>query len=159
MSVDLHSLIEGDVRSLRKLLVESALSSEMMNKALCLSVSLGKAEMVRALAENGSDVNLRNSRSGWSLVHSAVEHRQMDVIRELVRLGADINATDASGATPLHLALDLEFDAAEQLQKRPDPAIVRLLFELGADPTIRDAAGSSARDLAVALGLEDLMDI
>ena len=53
----------------------------------------------------------------------------------LLRYGADPNARDALGETPLHHALEA-----------CDAASARLLARAGADPNARDAAGRTPRD-------------
>ena len=58
-------------------------------------------------------------------------------VRELLRKGADVNARDKDGNTPLHKAVDRGF-----------ADVVKLLLERGADPNIRDRDGRTPLDLA-----------
>ena len=74
----------------------------------------------------------------------------------MVRLGANVDVSDATGATPLHLACDLEADAVEQTGREPDSSSVELLLELGADPSIKDNEGKTAKEWAIEAGLEVL---
>lgn len=69
-----------------------------------------------------------------ALLHSAVEHGQKESIRELIELGADKNAVEPAGASALHLAIDVESDAVDQLGREPDWGVVKQLLELGVDP-------------------------
>jgi hypothetical protein len=59
-------------------------------------------------------------------------------IRRLLDAGADINAPDKNGATPLHRAVRTRCAAA-----------VRCLLEAGCDPTLRNKPGSTPFHLAV----------
>ncbi|MBL8227126.1 MAG: ankyrin repeat domain-containing protein [Bryobacterales bacterium] len=60
-------------------------------------------------------------------------------VESLVKAGANVNATDIRGMTPLMLAVATD---------RADPRIVRLLLGTGADPKIRSEAGETALDWA-----------
>ena len=55
------------------------------------------------------------------------------MIQFLVRAGAEVNAHDASGETPLHTAV-----------REENPAVVAQLLELEADPTLVDSSGTVA---------------
>jgi len=86
--------------------------------------SSGDAPLICAIRRGQNEVDLRtmqlllraganpdvrsSSRYGWTpLIHAAVL-RCTDMIRILVAAGADVNATDADGATPLHYADNAE---------------------------------------------------
>ena len=64
-------------------------------------------------------------------LHDAVRGGDAEQVRELLAAGADVNATDDDGYTPLHRAV---------LYKAPD--IARLLIEAGADVNATDDDGS-----------------
>ncbi|GAB0089137.1 NF-kappa-B inhibitor cactus [Sergentomyia squamirostris] len=60
------------------------------------------------------DLNIRNY-DGENCVHLAAQSRHIDILRHLVRCGADINAKEGkSGETPLHIAVN---QGDEQLVK------------------------------------------
>uniref|UniRef100_A0A915EU44 Uncharacterized protein n=1 Tax=Ditylenchus dipsaci TaxID=166011 RepID=A0A915EU44_9BILA len=42
---------------------------------------------------------------GYACIHLAMQKRDIQLVEELVKLGADINARDYSGKTCLHMAL------------------------------------------------------
>lgn len=75
------------------------------------------------------------------------EHN-VPVVEVLVRAGADLGQTTASGRTALHAAA------------RYAPAVFPLLLRMGADPTVRDAEGRTPMDDAlVSQSLEGLPEV
>ena len=57
-----------------------------------------------ALLESYSTLMLKGSAARLAL-HYAAEHMLVEPTRRLIALGADVNATDTRGETPLHFAL------------------------------------------------------
>ena len=130
--------------------------------ALHKAVGHGHMDVARRiLADGGADVNVRvgavaasvpksyaaESR-GQTALHVACRRKQGDeethgaptpadarLVATLLRYGADPNARDALGETPLHHALEA-----------CDAASARPLARAGADPNARDAAGRTPRD-------------
>src|SRR3954449_7987960 len=62
----------------------------------------------------------RDGQGGWTPLHLAVAAGQGDIVRVLVKAGADLEARTEHRRTPLHVALE------------HSPALVPLLLELGA---------------------------
>jgi len=73
------------------------------------------------LLGNGSDVNAPQ-RDGSSVLHGAVERRDLRLVRLALRKGADVSARDAAGRTPLERARVLEW--AEGVAQLEDEASV-----------------------------------
>lgn len=65
-------------------------------------------------------------------------NNQIEAIRCLLDAGAEINAQDKNGATPLHRAVRTRGAAA-----------VKCLLDAGADPSLKNKPGSTAFHLAV----------
>ena len=129
--------------------------------ALHKAVGHGHMDVARRiLADGGADVNVRvgavaasvpksyaaESRGQTRCTSRAAESRatkrthgapqtRARLVATLLRYGADPNARDALGETPLHHALEA-----------CDAASARLLARAGADPNARDAAGRTRRD-------------
>ena len=69
---------------------------------------------------------------------AAAHNSNPEVITVLVQAGADVNATDASGVTPLMLAA----------AGNSNPEVITVLLSLGADPKAKDNSGKTAIDHA-----------
>ena len=111
-----------------------------------LACFFGHADCVLLLIENGADVNAV-SKNAMRLrpLHSAVtaddEDKATKIVSLLLRAGADVNAQQERGYTPLHRAAD-----------RGSPELVRILLRAGADPMIRADNGRTAGELAAFKG-------
>ena len=74
-----------------------------------LGVSSGKIpiEMCELLRKNGANVNAaltRKNASGWTALHYAAVNGDIDLVKYLIKHGANINKASAEGSTPLFLA-------------------------------------------------------
>ena len=110
----------------------------------------GDIDAIRRLAAAGADVNEKKrtiSVSGWRPLHFAADAGQVETIKELVRLGAKVDAGDDQGDTPLMRAVE---------KNRPFPVIDALL-ELGANVNKYDKHGITVLDCAVVMGQEDMV--
>lgn len=108
-------------------------------------------EVVRLLLQHGANVNvacgetLETVKNGplalgrLTPLLSAVPQGNYETVELLVNAGANVNAKDVRGLTPLALAVSSD---------RPDPRIVRLLLAKGADPGLQSKNGETALDWA-----------
>jgi ankyrin repeat protein len=103
------------------------------------------AKMLLAAGANpNSAENHRRSRplhyaaDGYVISELWNEKNQVTMIRLLLKAGAEINAQDKNGATPLHRAVRTRCSEA-----------VKCLLDAGADTTIKNKPGSTAFHLAV----------
>lgn len=107
-----------------------------------------RVEIARMLLAFGADVNSAKNRRSSQPLHYAADGylenpawdagRQVAMIRLLLKAGANVDAQDKNGATPLHRAV-----------RTRCAAVVKCLLEAGADPTIRNKPGSTPFHLAV----------
>ncbi|GAB2267796.1 hypothetical protein Dimus_002772 [Dionaea muscipula] len=75
--------------------------------ALIFVSGLGSEPCVRLLAEAGADVNHRDNSGGLTALHMAAGYVRPGVAGALIDLGADPEAEDDKGRTPLDLAREL----------------------------------------------------
>lgn len=129
-------------------------------------------EVTDMLNQPGSTiVNTRDVSSGQTALHIVTARRDLTWMTFLVAKGANVNARDARGVTPLVLATSLGFEEGVQLlvdrKARVDEAnaagetplisavhrkhiaLMRILLKAGADPDRADNSGRSARDYAL----------
>lgn len=135
----------GDVDRLRAVLEEdSSLASAWSDDGftpLHYASFFGNPEAARLLIERGAELEARSTNQEFALnaapLHSAVAARQRETIEVLLDAGADVNAVQHQGYTPL-------LEAAQSGQSE----LVELLLEWGADPDARLEDGRTATDLA-----------
>ena len=118
-------------------------------------------------------VNTRDVSSGETALHIVTARRDLAWMQFLLAKGANANARNGRGATPLQLAVGMGFTEGVELLisvqarvdepdsagetpliaavHRRDTGIMRLLLKAGANPDRADNSGRSARDYA---GLE-----
>jgi ankyrin repeat protein len=116
--------------------------------ALHLAAAGHRVEIVGLLLSAGADPNSRMNHRQSGPLHYAADgyikrpdwnaERQVKTLECLLDAGAEINAQDKNGATPLHRAVRTRCAAA-----------VKCLLERGCDPTLRNKPGSTAFHLAV----------
>ena len=97
--------------------------------------------VISLLTGAGADPDVRlgagrwgGGRPGYTSLHTAAANNPTPgIIVALLEAGADINAADNEGATPLHAAWG-----------NPNPSVFRALLRSGADPLTRDERGRVA---------------
>lgn len=112
-------------------------------------------EAFRALIAGGADVNARADASAMTPLHLAAFEANEEMINVLLDNGADINAMDNQGHTPLHLSII--HHAGEE--GAPTLDIVNLLASRGADLDLQDHDGRTALFLATSESGYECVDV
>ncbi|KAH6697300.1 ankyrin repeat-containing domain protein [Plectosphaerella plurivora] len=92
---------------------------------LYLATALGNLAVVKLLLESGTNPTTGTTEGSTPLHIALAAELGPDIIEELVKAGADVNAVNQSGITPLHNATLTGLDDVLQifLQQRPDLSI------------------------------------
>ncbi|XP_027491019.1 putative ankyrin repeat domain-containing protein 31 isoform X2 [Corapipo altera] len=112
----------------------------------------------------------RRNVYGENLLHRAVTHQDVDLVRKIIKAGGNVNAQDYSGLTALHIAsvegfygianlllkAGADVNAAEKKQITPlqdavkegHYEVVNLLLWYGADPLLKNKMGRCALEEA-----------
>jgi ankyrin repeat protein len=121
---------------------------------LNLAIDRGWSTIVQLFIDTGMDLN--TCKYGTPpLIHAAASGKA-NIVQQLLRAGADVNAHDAQGLTPL-LALPYVHDLRIPQQYSCAP-IIRLLAEAGADLNACDSDGYTRIELMLRRGNLSLMD-
>lgn len=145
----LEAVQRGDVELLRRQLAAAAPETHRQSKLL-----LGKLKGKSAQSEGNNPVDDKSSSSplaaaaGEALRRAASQGRPL-IVQELLAWGADMEACDASGQTPL-------ISACSEDSNVNHIAVVRMLLERGADVNACTHGGRTALHKACYYGLEDI---
>lgn len=145
---------------------------------LYLTAQGGNVELVQLLLEKGLDVN------GGSVLCAAAgspSQRRDDVVRLLLKEGADVSCRNENAETALHISAWREYDTTVRLllesgakvdaqnkagetalhiaTKCGSETVLQILVENGADATAKTAAGETALQCAAKWGLETIVQI
>jgi ankyrin repeat protein len=102
------------------------------------AISFDDNATLAALLDAGLSIELPDD-SGFTLLDSAVIANRIDAARLLIARGANVNAVDKNGMTPLLFAASIDYG---------DSAMVELLVKSGANRQARTKDGLTAVELA-----------
>jgi len=156
----IHAAMRNHVPTV-KMLLERGAHIETPNKQgyspLALAIAENKFEVARALMDAGASIDKPAGPDGLTPLMVAASQvspgeggqflpgstRPIDIARELIKRGANVNAQTQHGVTPLMIA------AARNVTP-----MIGLLVQSGADPSIKSKEGKTALDIAEQNGSE-----
>lgn len=102
---------------------------------------------IELLLYNGSYIGCKDDNN-WQEIHYACKAGLSQQLDHLIYYGADVNAKNDSGNTPLHICA---------IYKQENCA--RILLFRGADKTIRNLSNQNASDTAIITGSQTIADL
>ncbi|WP_082456424.1 ankyrin repeat domain-containing protein [Novosphingobium sp. Leaf2] len=124
----------------------------------------------KAILDSSQIVNAKDVTTGETALHIVASRRDITWLGYLIAKGANVNATDDRGHTPLEIAVNLGWREGVQMLldnraspnttndagetplifavHRKDAVLVKSLLDAGANPDRADNSGRSARDYA-----------
>jgi ankyrin repeat protein len=149
----IHAAIDSDSPELVKLLARKqdtyeeytgyrSKSKDMLHP-LHYAAERGNAEAAQALLAEEVDVDVESG--GRTALHASCAECKADLVEALLSAGADHDAQNGNGETPLQVAVREEADD-----------VARLLIESGADPDIQSEDGETPLHIAVREKAEDI---
>ena len=155
----LHLAARKAVAPIAEVLIASGAEVDAKDKysrtPLHVAAEMGSVEVMKLLLAKGAALEAREDVEGLTPLHRAAICRPIDPepFRVLLAAGADPNARDGIGETPLHFAargLGPEVDTSE---------VVALLLDAGADVNARDRFGLSPLHHAASSANEKVVEL
>lgn len=147
-----ESAKKGDIDAVKLFLAEGIdinATNERGQTALIRAAEYQRTEVVTLLLGKGADVDKVGGRYARTALTEAAGAGNVVIIKQLVEKGADINAKDYEGTTPIFFACMYGHVEA-----------VRLLIELGADLNVQAAGmGRTPMSLAKTNGHTEIVQI
>merc|ERR1712192_21742 len=148
----LHCAVRHNREDMVKKLMELGADVEVLDKdeetPLLYACKDGHANMVRLLVEQFGANMAVTGLDGQTGLHRVADRGREGALDVLISLGAEINARDAKGRTPLHVA-------SASAKGRSQLSCVRKLVEAGADTSLPDDNGQTALCVAAREGHEE----
>ena len=113
--------------------------------ALHFAARQGSARAVRALLAGGANVNAPSPGDASTPLLVAIINGHFDTVAEMLERGADPNASNEAGVSPLYATLNVQWapiaaypqPRAHLQQTRSYLDVLKLLLDKGADPNVR----------------------
>jgi hypothetical protein len=135
--------------------------NEAKQKQWWSQVKEATAQDVLALIKRGAEVNEVCGFNNDTALHMASERVDLEIVRVLIDNGADPNAKDHCGRTPLHRLANMSTYCVSKLSDNDGrkAKTCQLLLDGGADPAIKDSNGKTALDYAQQVSLSGVVDL
>lgn len=110
-------------------------------------------DLITSLVQSGADVNLRG-KDGVSALHISANAQDIGTVEYLLAHGADVNATDDMGRTPLMWSL-----AKLEPESEIDIEVIKVLLKNGADPNLKSFDGWVPLKMATENQLDEIVEM
>ncbi|XP_065263103.1 ankyrin repeat domain-containing protein 31 [Emys orbicularis] len=160
--------------------VEQMRKSQRLAKKITKQTSVKKISNIAPVASIPLSKIYRKNLFGETLLHKAVAEDDTDLVRKIIKVGANVNTQDYAGWTPLHEAsvagfyktanellkagADVNCKGSEQVTPIQDAvkeghyAVAELLLWYGADPLFKNETGKCAFDEATDQRMKKLLE-
>jgi len=128
----IKSLLDAKVEPSKEVKALLKVRDSSGNTLLLSAFISNKKSLAHALLLLGSDVHAANYDEGTTALHYAVSYGCVEIVRDLIEAGADVNAKKNNGDTALSIAV---------LRNRVD--IVPMLIEAGVDVNVKYSEGTT----------------
>lgn len=108
---------------------------------------------LKFLVDSGANLEAKTKQSGETALHMAAGYGDEVMVKELLSLGANIEARRTDGNTPLHEA------CASVRQESESAGVVQALLEAGADRAAKNNESKTPEDLALQKGRKMLVSL
>jgi ankyrin repeat protein len=109
----------------------------------------GDAQLVKEFLEKGVDVNVTYDEDGINALMQAAAGSHAEVVKVLLKAGANVDAKDSKGMTAFLVAVDACGSLHGDLEiEEPYWEVMRLLAGAGADVNAKDGEGQTAMAIA-----------
>lgn len=134
----------------KELLRSKIIDSNQKLEALLESLENNNIEVFKVLLRNTDGINYYINFNRETILMRAYAKGRLDIVDELIKAGADINASDNSGNTILHLVC---------MESKTNKEIVEKLINGGADINAKNNDGMTPLMFACASGDPVLVDV
>lgn len=113
--------------------------------ALQVAIKEHESEIASSLVQHGANLSVVDNEGNTTLLLAMMEYGDLNLIKQLIEYGADVNAGNKNGTTPLHVFDDnLDLSQFWSLQEKENiRQKIQLLLENGADIHLKDKFNAS----------------
>lgn len=122
--------------------------TDQLMEMLFKFIERGDNSFLEKALDTQSDLINKRDANGLNLLIKASDEENIECIKTLIRLGAELSMADDEGDTPLHVAIG-----------KGNSELVDLLLKAGAWTSLQNENRQSALQLAEALGKQDIVAI
>lgn len=132
---------------------------ENKNSILHKAIFQDKLNIVKLLLSLSLKFADTKNNDGDTPLHKASMFSFVDIMKELIKSGADVDVQNNNGLTPLMLASFGDNEFTKHISKYSKIEAAKVLLDAGADVNKDDYRGSTALSLAKEEGQKDMIEL